>query len=213
MKFLGQGSANMKYTSVKLIVFVSYILLLLVTLNFKISLLINMKMLLAIIIGTFLLSFLDYIKKVDKQRLMNNLKQYLIITGFMTTFLAQISLLSGNLNNEDMFFNIVKNFLPIFYAFIIYLAIDIFIDIDESKNCEIKEVKNNELKALDFKLEDFDLTKREISLAMELLKDLSNKEIADTLFISENTVKKHIQNIFKKTEVKNRTEFINKFRR
>lgn len=42
---------------------------------------------------------------------------------------------------------------------------------------------------------------------------LSNTEIADRLFISENTVKFHIKNILRKTESKNRIELLNNYER
>ena len=41
---------------------------------------------------------------------------------------------------------------------------------------------------------------------------LSNQQIADKLFISENTIKKHISNIFQKLQVERRTEAIKKAR-
>ena len=50
------------------------------------------------------------------------------------------------------------------------------------------------------------LTQREIDI-LDLLKGrLSNQEIADTLFISPETVKRHLYNIYKKLSVKNRRE-------
>jgi ATP/maltotriose-dependent transcriptional regulator MalT len=39
---------------------------------------------------------------------------------------------------------------------------------------------------------------------------LSNQQIADKLFISENTTKKHISNIFQKLQVERRTEAVKK---
>jgi ATP/maltotriose-dependent transcriptional regulator MalT len=39
---------------------------------------------------------------------------------------------------------------------------------------------------------------------------LSNQQIADKLFVSENTVKKHISNLFFKMDVERRTEAIKK---
>lgn len=50
----------------------------------------------------------------------------------------------------------------------------------------------------------YNLTKTEAEIVQLLLKGLSNKEIADQLFISEETVKKHLYNIFKKAKVKSR---------
>ncbi|GAA4090912.1 helix-turn-helix transcriptional regulator [Mucilaginibacter panaciglaebae] len=56
----------------------------------------------------------------------------------------------------------------------------------------------------------FHLTKTEIHLVQMLYKGLTNKEAADKMFISEETVKKHIYNMFRKTGVKNRSTLIHK---
>ena len=58
-----------------------------------------------------------------------------------------------------------------------------------------------------------DLTRREIEVALFILSDLSYKNIAKDLFIAESTVSKHASNIFKKTSVKNRREFLKRFRK
>lgn len=50
------------------------------------------------------------------------------------------------------------------------------------------------------------LTEREYEILSELSKGASNMEIARTFFISENTVRTHIYNIFKKIAVSNRTQ-------
>jgi DNA-binding NarL/FixJ family response regulator len=50
------------------------------------------------------------------------------------------------------------------------------------------------------------LSPREIDILLELQKDAPNSEIARNLFISENTVKHHIHNIFDKLGVNNRRE-------
>lgn len=50
------------------------------------------------------------------------------------------------------------------------------------------------------------LTPREIDVLMELGNGLSNCEIARKLFISENTVKKHISNILSKLDLSHRTQ-------
>ncbi|MFC5875890.1 response regulator transcription factor [Chryseobacterium arachidis] len=43
------------------------------------------------------------------------------------------------------------------------------------------------------------------------LKDYSTKKIADKKFISIDTVKKHVGNIYRKLHVNNKVEAINKF--
>ncbi len=54
----------------------------------------------------------------------------------------------------------------------------------------------------------FDLTKREIEVLLLILKGSSNQDIADGLYISEHTVKKHLKNIYKKLNVKNRIQLL-----
>ncbi|MBT5856336.1 response regulator transcription factor [bacterium] len=52
----------------------------------------------------------------------------------------------------------------------------------------------------------FGLSQRELEIAKHVKEGLSNKAIADTLFISQSTVKNHLKNIFQKTGATNRTE-------
>lgn len=51
-----------------------------------------------------------------------------------------------------------------------------------------------------------DLTRREEDVLKHLAQGMGNKEIADTLYISVETVKSHVRNIYKKLELKNRIE-------
>jgi DNA-binding CsgD family transcriptional regulator/PAS domain-containing protein len=58
--------------------------------------------------------------------------------------------------------------------------------------------------------DSYHLSKREVDVAGLLFSGLRNAQIADKLFISEITVKKHLQNIYHKVGVHNRTSLINK---
>ncbi|MDJ0644495.1 MAG: helix-turn-helix transcriptional regulator [Flavobacteriaceae bacterium] len=71
--------------------------------------------------------------------------------------------------------------------------------------------RENKTKLQDTKLIYQSLTRREIEIAMSILSKQTYKQIADDFFIAERTVSKHASNIFKKTGVKNRTEFLKKF--
>jgi anti-anti-sigma factor len=51
-----------------------------------------------------------------------------------------------------------------------------------------------------------DLTQREAEVLTLVAKGLSNREIADALFIGEQTVKSHLRTIFAKLGVSNRTQ-------
>jgi DNA-binding CsgD family transcriptional regulator len=57
----------------------------------------------------------------------------------------------------------------------------------------------------------YEITKREREIIQEICAGKTNQEIADTLFISLQTVKDHIHNIFRKVEVKNRIQLRNIF--
>jgi LuxR family transcriptional regulator, maltose regulon positive regulatory protein len=50
-----------------------------------------------------------------------------------------------------------------------------------------------------------ELTKRELSILKRLETGLSNKEIADSIFVSEGTLKWHLHNVYGKLNVKNRS--------
>lgn len=52
------------------------------------------------------------------------------------------------------------------------------------------------------------LSNREKDVLQKMLEDKKRKDIAEELFITENTVKKHISNIFAKLEVSNRHELL-----
>lgn len=50
------------------------------------------------------------------------------------------------------------------------------------------------------------LTRRENEIMQEIAKGLSNKDISETLYISEGTVKVHVKSLLKKLEAKSRVE-------
>ncbi len=55
---------------------------------------------------------------------------------------------------------------------------------------------------------DTTLTEREKDVLLCLVEGLSNKEIAEKLFISDKTVKIHVSKIFKKLDVKSRSQVV-----
>jgi DNA-binding CsgD family transcriptional regulator len=57
-------------------------------------------------------------------------------------------------------------------------------------------------------LEELGITKRELEILSLIAAGLSNREIADKLFVSENTVKTHSSRLFDKLNVKRRTQAV-----
>ena len=71
----------------------------------------------------------------------------------------------------------------------------------------IKQISNK-----NYEVTDFNLTSQEETVAELMLENKSNKEIATELFISLNTVKTHVRNLYAKLEVSNRGEFVEKYK-
>lgn len=61
--------------------------------------------------------------------------------------------------------------------------------------------------------EDISLTTREVEVLEQLSKGLSYTSIADNLFLSPSTVRKHIENIYKKLQVHSKLEAVQKAKR
>ncbi len=58
------------------------------------------------------------------------------------------------------------------------------------------------------KIEELDISKREYEVLQNISEGLSNKEIADKLFLSESTIKTHVSNILVKLNAKRRTQAV-----
>ncbi|MBS1492954.1 MAG: response regulator transcription factor [Bacteroidetes bacterium] len=81
----------------------------------------------------------------------------------------------------------------------------------KSKAIPALETNNNSLNSI--KLNngiETDLSTRELEVLLNITHGLSNKEIADKLFVSLNTIKTHTGNIYSKLGVKSRTQAVSK---
>jgi len=59
---------------------------------------------------------------------------------------------------------------------------------------------------------DFNISRREYEVLQLLARGMSNQEIAGNMFVSENTVKTHLSNLYFKLDVKRRTQAVEKAR-
>ncbi len=62
-------------------------------------------------------------------------------------------------------------------------------------------------------LQQNEITPRESEVIMEIYKGKTNQEIADTLFVTIQTIKDHTHRIYLKTQVKNRTQLASLLRK
>lgn len=70
--------------------------------------------------------------------------------------------------------------------------------------------KGNCAKFSEEKIKEFDLSDRETEVLKLIAQGYKNLEIAEKLFVSQNTIKSHIKNIYIKLDVKNRIEALKK---
>ena len=61
-------------------------------------------------------------------------------------------------------------------------------------------------------VKNFGISKRELDVLQHISLGLSNQEIADTLFVSLNTIKTHVSSLYGKLNVDRRTQAIQKAR-
>lgn len=79
--------------------------------------------------------------------------------------------------------------------------------IDQLESAQDVKVATSSL-SIKEKIEKLDLSKREKEVLELITKGYKNTEIAQTLFVSNNTIKTHIKNIYSKLDVENRIQAI-----
>jgi DNA-binding NarL/FixJ family response regulator len=74
-----------------------------------------------------------------------------------------------------------------------------------------KSIKPHKTKATEIdqnKIKDLEITSREYEVLQYISQGLSNKEIAEKLFLSESTIKTHVSSLLLKLNAKRRTQAI-----
>ncbi len=110
----------------------------------------------------------------------------------------------------------VNGLIVAFFAFLILLSFNIvpylWVKMYYSKYLILKETLPLEKINFEMIFNKYKISKREQDIFKLMFEGNNNNEIEDKLFISYNTVKNHVYNIFQKTGVSNKTQFVNLFR-
>lgn len=117
-----------------------------------------------------------------------------LVLALLTLFkLSKYSFVSGNTSIE----------------FILAAIAIIFFIIGVMINRKVLHKNKTITKEIDRKkITELGLSKREYEVLCEIALGLSNKEIANKLFVSESTIKTHVSNILVKLDAKRRTQAI-----
>lgn len=110
------------------------------------------------------------------------------------------------MTNVSLFVPSISDDAVIGVTALILVALGIYMGrgINKEKIIEVKptsHIDENKIQALG-------ISQRELEVLQLISKGLSNQEIAETLFISESTIKTHISNLFVKLDVKRRTQAV-----
>lgn len=196
---------------IRWIMLILYILILFWIVDFHIRQLFHLKSFVAVVFGSIFLSVSRYKKGVLFDEFLEICKWHVVITGFLITFLMNLTQRGLGKGIENQIFIIALNFRPLFYSLIFYLLLMQINITNFKRNNENDSVKilSNDLISNELLLKlkvDYKLTQREYEIVNMLLLGVSNSEISEKMIITEATVKKHVSNIYKKCSISSRDQ-------
>lgn len=113
-------------------------------------------------------------------------------------------------------FLVVEHSIEIYSGLIaaVFAGVGIWLGLKLTRKKEVLVVKEVPVPAIqpfalnEQRLKDLGITKRELEILELIAQGLSNREIAEKLFVSENTVKTHSSRLFDKLSAKRRTQAV-----
>lgn len=200
----------MKKVVIRFIAVLCYLAALLGLIKFKFSLLFDWQTILLVLFGTAILTLASIKKKESKNEIIEKIGKNASVAGYLTTFVLLFSRLSSNQEYEHLLLDVALSCRPLLYSLIINALC--FEDnkkvreesVNQGENTENSKQLTNQKKSLP--IQEKAITKREEEVANYIMQGLSNKEIAEQMYISESTVKKHTSNLYQKLEITNREQ-------
>lgn len=176
-----------------------YLLLIAIFTGFHIEELFNLKELFLVTAGCILLT-LPYKKEgKTKRELLEIGGNNAMNSAYLVMLVQLLSKASKLPSDETLMREIFLGCRPLLYGFVILV---LFKQPEEKK----KAGETEEKKSRDEQCRELGLTARETEIVKLVLAGLTNREIGESLYIAESTVKKHLSNIFEKLSVENREQ-------
>lgn len=181
-----------------------YLVIISLLLDFHITLLFEGKTFLLVIVGTILLSVSGVKKGMKREQIFNTIGYSAILSSFIITLVFMFEGASS-IGTDDYKSVIAIGCRPLLYGVVFYSIFHMQKQKDSiHSQTDTKQEDTHERRVED--LQTKGLTKREIEIAGLIRRGLTNREIAEELFIAETTVKKHVSNIFEKLDIQKREE-------
>ena len=218
----------------KFICIICYILILLWVTKFDLKQILNLREIIYVLIGILLLTIPTYRKGSSYAQMAANSAGNAIMASYIITIIMLFYRIAYS-TYDTLLRDVSLCIRPLLYGILAYqlLANDKLLVLGRIKSkheeellnesiedSEIKEVKDiivmneshddtfaEQRKALTDIYVYYGLTQREIEVALLMYQGLTNQAIADELYISLTTVKKHVTHIFEKTGIKGRGAF------
>ena len=142
------------------------------------------------------------------------MKKQLIIYGLIYGLCGGVLILALKL--IEYRFLVVEHSIEIYGGLtaLLFASVGIWLGLKLTRKQEVVVLKEVEVPRVEpfavnaRKLRDLGITKRELEILELIASGMSNREIADKLFVSENTVKTHSSRLFDKLSAKRRTQAV-----
>lgn len=186
----------------KCIAILLYLLLMALFFQFDLLRLFDLKQIFLVLVGTFIL-YLPHVSRGEKCLDKELVGQSAMMGSMIACFVLIFTTLSKSAEQGKIFSEIALACRPLFYGFCIWV---IFGEGSDGEREEEEREEEPTLEDYRERLQELGLTRRETEVSLLVIQGLSNGEIAQELFISETTVKKHLSNVFAKLEIGSRDE-------
>ncbi|MFA9466025.1 MAG: LuxR C-terminal-related transcriptional regulator [Velocimicrobium sp.] len=172
-------------------------------LNVNLEKLISPKYLVLVTVGSVLFAGTNSKRKFKTKEFLYEIGDQAIFVSALVSFLSLFMCFSSTIDSVNIRMQVIMCMRPILYGFVMKLLFHVPIEKEEEGGTTEVEVEKKSLHDILIKN---GLTKRECEVAILILDNLSNQEIADELYLTENTVKKHNANIYRKLGLANREQ-------